>query len=104
MKTSTTSPLVISLVDSSRKSVTHPADLSSLHQPVAQTEETRDGSLPQAEPEKTLDRPEDSSKSTPPQSSTRLETQVSQGQVVFVLNLKAREMVALHCAVCSIEW
>lgn len=87
METSTTSPLGISLVDSSRKSVTHPADLPNLRQPVAQTEETADGSLPRDEPKKTLD----GSKSTPPQSSARVETQVSQGQVAFVLNIHGSE-------------
>lgn len=99
MKTSTTPPpppLGISLVDSSRKSVTHPADLLSLHQPVAQKEETGDGSPPQAEPKKTLDGPQDSSKSAPPQSSTRLETQVSQGQVGFVLHLHIDRVAALN--------
>lgn len=109
MKTWTTSPLVISLVDSSRKSVTHPADLSSLHQAAGQTEETRDDSLPRAETEKTMDRPQDGSKSTPPQSPTRLETQGGQGQVVFVLHSHCDEIKserngcsALCCLQCGV--
>lgn len=70
---------MISLVDSSRKSVAHPAELSSLH--VAQTEETGDDSS------KTIGRPQDKSMSTLGQSSSQLETQVSQGQVAFILSL-----------------
>ncbi|XP_029352473.1 low-density lipoprotein receptor-related protein 11 [Echeneis naucrates] len=40
--------------DSSRKSVTHPVDLPSLHQPLAQTEEDEEGAMIQTEPRKTV--------------------------------------------------
>lgn len=88
-KTSTTSPpfiSVISLVDSSRKSVTHPADLSSPHRPVAQTEEAGDGSMLQTAARKTIENmmpPQDRSKATPPQSPSQQEALASQGKVVF---------------------
>ncbi|KAM9339271.1 low-density lipoprotein receptor-related protein 11 [Symphorus nematophorus] len=67
--------------DSSRKSVTHPADLPSPRRPVAQTEETGDGSVLQTGPRKTVETiipPQDRSKSTPPQSPGQEEAPVSQ--------------------------
>lgn len=78
---------VISLVDNSRKSVTHPADLSSPHRPESQTEEAEDGSVPQTGPRKTPENiipPQDRSKATPPQSPSQQEASVSQGGVVFI--------------------
>ncbi|KAG8011388.1 Low-density lipoprotein receptor-related protein 11 [Nibea albiflora] len=67
--------------DSSRKSVTHPADLPSARQPVAQTEDAGDDSMLQTVPRKTTENivpPKDSSKVTPPQSPSQQETPVSQ--------------------------
>uniref|UniRef100_UPI0037E96D6D low-density lipoprotein receptor-related protein 11 isoform X2 n=1 Tax=Semicossyphus pulcher TaxID=241346 RepID=UPI0037E96D6D len=57
--------------DSSRKSVTHPADPSSPHQPVAQTEESEDVSMLQTASRKTIESivpPQDRSKAAPQQS------------------------------------
>ncbi|XP_045916918.1 low-density lipoprotein receptor-related protein 11 [Micropterus dolomieu] len=67
--------------DSSRKSVTHPADQSSPHRPVAQTEEADDGPMLQTGPRKTIENtipPQDRSKATPPQSPSQQEAPVSQ--------------------------
>ena len=78
---------VITLVDSSRKSVTHPADLPSPRRTVAQTEEAGDGSMLQTGSRKTVETimpPQDRSKSTPPQSPGQPEAPVSQGKVVFM--------------------
>ncbi|XP_030261322.1 low-density lipoprotein receptor-related protein 11 isoform X2 [Sparus aurata] len=65
--------------DSSRKSVTHPADPSSPHQPVAQTEEAGDKSM--TGPRKTVETivpPQDRSKATPQQSPSQQEAPGSQ--------------------------
>ncbi|XP_044024277.1 low-density lipoprotein receptor-related protein 11 [Siniperca chuatsi] len=67
--------------DSGRKSVTHPADLSSPHRPAAQTEEAEDGSMRQTGSRKTIENiipPQDRSKATPPQSPSQQEAPVSQ--------------------------
>ncbi|XP_073348944.1 low-density lipoprotein receptor-related protein 11 [Pagrus major] len=65
--------------DSSRKTVTHPADPSSPHLPVAQTEEAGDDNM--TGPRKTVETivpPQDRSKATPPQSPSQQEAPVSQ--------------------------
>lgn len=67
--------------DSSRKSVTHSADLSSPHRPAAQAEEAGDGSALQTGPRKTVESvvpPQDRSKAPPPQSPSHQEAPVSQ--------------------------
>lgn len=84
LKTSAKSPrhcclFAVRLVDSNRKSVTHPADLSSLRRPVAQTQQTEGDSVQQTDSKKTIDRPQESSKSATAQGSSQVETQVSQG-------------------------
>lgn len=84
VKTSAKSPrrcclFAVRLVDSNRKSVTHPADLSSLRRPVAQTEQTEGESVLQTGSKKTIDRPQESSKPTTGQGSSQVETQVGQG-------------------------
>lgn len=76
---------LITLVDSSRKSVTHPADPSSPHQPVAQTEEAGDKSM--TGPRKTVETivpPQDRSKATPQQSPIQQEAPGSQGENVLM--------------------
>ena len=78
--------LFFSLVDNSRKSVTHTADLPSPHLPVAQTEEDTDGSMLQAGPRKTLENiipPQDRAKATPAQSPSQQEASASQGSNVL---------------------
>ncbi|XP_010738239.3 low-density lipoprotein receptor-related protein 11 [Larimichthys crocea] len=67
--------------DSSRKSVTHPADLPNARRPVAQTEDAGDDSMLQTVPRKTTENivpPKDSSKVTPPQSPSQQDAPVSQ--------------------------
>ncbi|XP_075893945.1 low-density lipoprotein receptor-related protein 11 [Nelusetta ayraudi] len=59
--------------DSNRKSVAHTSDLSSLRRPGAQTQRDEDD----AGPQKTVDRPQDSSKTV--QSASQEETQVNPG-------------------------
>lgn len=67
--------------DSSRKSVTHPADRPGPRRPAAQTEEAGDGSVIQTGSRKTIESaitPQDRSKATPPQSPRQQEAPVSQ--------------------------
>ncbi|CAJ1078371.1 low-density lipoprotein receptor-related protein 11 isoform X2 [Xyrichtys novacula] len=67
--------------DSSRKSVTHTADLSTPHQPVAQTEEAEDVTMVQTGSRKTVEAivpPQDRSKAPPPQSPSLQEDAASQ--------------------------
>ncbi|XP_040920503.1 low-density lipoprotein receptor-related protein 11 [Toxotes jaculatrix] len=67
--------------DSNRKSVTHPVDLSSPHQPGVQTEEPEDGSMLQTGPRKTMESiipPQDRTKTAPPQSPSEQKESVSQ--------------------------
>ncbi|XP_041660709.1 low-density lipoprotein receptor-related protein 11 [Cheilinus undulatus] len=67
--------------DSSRKSVTHTADQSSPHRPVAQTQESEDVSMTQTGSKKTVESvvpPQDRSKATPPQSPSQQEAAASQ--------------------------
>lgn len=67
--------------DSSRKSVTHPADLSSPHRPVAQTEEDGATSVLQTGAGKTTETlisPQDRSKAPPPKTQSQQQASVSQ--------------------------
>lgn len=87
-KTSPPFPLfsVASLVDNSRKSVTHPADLSRPHRPADQTEEAGDASVLQTGPRKTVESivpPQDRNKATAPQGPSQQEAPVSQGKIVL---------------------
>ncbi|XP_037606535.1 low-density lipoprotein receptor-related protein 11 [Sebastes umbrosus] len=69
------------IFDSNRKSVTHSAELSNLHRPVAQTEEAEDGSMLQTGPRKTIESiipPQDRSNAAPPLSPSQQETSASQ--------------------------
>lgn len=69
------------IFDSSRKSVTHSADLSNSHRPVAQTEEAEDGTMIHTAPRKTVQNivpPQDRSKAASPQSPSQQEASVSQ--------------------------
>ncbi|XP_076612154.1 low-density lipoprotein receptor-related protein 11 [Chaetodon auriga] len=67
--------------DTSRKSVTHPADLSRPHRPVAQTEEAGDSSMLQTGPRKSVESivpPQDRSKAAAPQGPSQQEAPVGQ--------------------------
>ncbi|XP_054474665.1 low-density lipoprotein receptor-related protein 11 [Anoplopoma fimbria] len=69
------------IFDSNRKSVTHPADLSTLHRPVDQPEEAEDGSMLQTGPRKTFENiipAQDRSKAALPQSPGQQEASASQ--------------------------
>lgn len=70
--------------------MTHPADQSSPHRPVAQTEEADDGPMLQTGPRKTIENtipPQDRSKATPPQSPSQQEAPVSQGKIAFTFEV-----------------
>lgn len=86
---------VISLVDSSRKSVTHPVEVPSPHRPVVQTEEAEDSSMLQTGPRKALENIiplQDRTKTGPPQGPSQQEASLSQGRVVFIF-----KVVYSHC-------
>ncbi|GLD49724.1 low-density lipoprotein receptor-related protein 11 [Lates japonicus] len=63
--------------DGSRKSVTHPVDLPSPRQPVAQTEEAEDGSVPRKTVENVAP-PQDRTKTNPPENPSQQKASVSQ--------------------------
>lgn len=78
---------VISVVDSSRKSVNHPVDLTSPHRPVVQTEESEDSSMLQAAPEKKIISLQDRIKTAPLQSPAQQDSSVTQGRTGFTFKV-----------------
>lgn len=67
---------VISPVGGGRKSVMHPAEPPSLQRPAAAA---AGGSMLQAGPGRTVGGPQDRTRSTPPQSLSKVENAVTQG-------------------------
>lgn len=62
--------------------MTHPVDLPSPRQPVAQTEEAKDGSVPRKTVENVAP-PQDRTKTNPPENPSQQKASVSQGEAFF---------------------